>query len=162
MIRSVNHAYLIPSAEIAFVDYSQVSAGSHCLGKTANKHLIVHPDSKSPARHPRLGYFEDGGSDLPALSDQRIIYPDPFSREVFTKLTVLERSAELPLPPTYIFDGIRIDRLIKASVCFAIRLIVSVEIYPSRSDPSGDRQFPNGTSRGSAVVFKLSRPAYVD
>ena len=46
MIRSMNHPYFISNAELAFVDNSEVSAGPQGLGKTANKYLIVHPDSK--------------------------------------------------------------------------------------------------------------------
>jgi hypothetical protein len=139
MIRSVNHSYLISGAEIAFANYSQVGAGSQRLSKTTNKHLIVHPDSKSPARHPRFGHFEHGGSDLPVLSDQRIIHRDPFRREVLAKLAILERPTELLLPPPHVFNRICVDRFIKASMRLAIRLIVSVEIYTSGLDTTVDR-----------------------
>ncbi len=90
MIGAMNHPHLISRAEIAFGDYSQVSTGSKRLGKTADRHLIAHPDSKSPARNARFGYFEDSGSNLPSLSDQRIIHRHPFGREVLAEFTELE------------------------------------------------------------------------
>src|SRR5262245_31429658 len=139
MSRPVNQPDLVSSAESTFADYAQVCAGPQRLGKTANKHLVVHANSKPPARHPRFGHFENRRSDLPALSDQRIIYCQPFRCEVFAKLAVLERSAKLPFPPACVFNGICVNRFINASVRFAIRLFVAVEIYSSRTDASGDR-----------------------
>jgi hypothetical protein len=139
MIRSMNHPYLIASSNITLNEDSQVCSGSQRLGKTTNKHLIVHPDSKSPTRHPWFGYLENNGSDRPALSDKRVVDLDPLRRQVLAKLAVLERSAKLLFPPPRVFDGICIDRLIRASVRLAIRLLVSFEIYTSGSNTTVDR-----------------------
>ena len=99
MIGSLDYPDLISGAYIALDDYSQVRPGAQRLGEAARKHLVVHPNSKPPARYPRLGNLKNSGPDLPTLSDERIVHLDPFGREVFAKLTVCERSADLLFPP---------------------------------------------------------------
>src|SRR2546427_147396 len=162
MIRSVHHADLISSAQITFDYYSQVCPGSQRLGKAARKHLVAHPNSKPPARHPRFGYFKNGGTDFPALADERIVHLDPLRREVFPKSAVLERSADLLFPPSYVFHSVSVDRFIGAAVCLAIRLVVSFQIYASGRNTAGDRRFPDGTFGRAAIVFKRADLADVD
>jgi len=135
MIGSLDYPDLISSAYITLDDYSQVRPGSQRLGEAARKHLIVHPNSKPPARYARLRHLKHSSPDLPPLSDERIVHLDPFGREVFAKLTVCKRSADLLFPPPYVFDGVGVDRFIGSPVCLAIRLVVSVKIPPGlRSD----------------------------
>src|SRR5215813_70942 len=112
MIGSLDYPDLISGAHIALDDYSQVSPRSQRLCEAPRKHLIVHPNAEPPARYARLGNLKKGGSDLPTLSDERIIHLDPLRREVFAKLTVCKRSAELLFPPSYVFDGVGVDRFI--------------------------------------------------
>src|SRR4029077_12329696 len=80
--------------------------------KTAHKPLIVHPNSKPPARDPWFGYFKHGGADRPTLADERVVHRDSFRREIFSKLAVLKGSAELFFPPPHIFHRVRIHRFI--------------------------------------------------
>src|SRR6266851_10461708 len=109
MIRSLDYPDLISGAHIPFDDYSKVSPRSNRYGEAARKQVIVHPNSKPPARYPRLGNLNNSGPDLPTLSDERIVHLDPFRREVFAKLTECKRSAALLFPPPYVFDGVYVD-----------------------------------------------------
>ena len=139
MVRSLNHSDLISGAHISLDDYAQVRPGSQALGEAARKHLIVHPYSKTPARYPRLGNLKNKGPDLPTVSYKRIVHLEAFSREVLSKLPVCERSADLLFPPSYVFDVVCVDRFIGSPVCLAIRLVVSLQIYTSSCDSTGDR-----------------------
>src|SRR5262245_17275307 len=86
---------LISGPHIPLDDDSQEGPGPQRRGEAARKHLIIHPNSKPPARDSRLGDLKNGGPDLPPLSDERIVHLNPFRREVFAKLTVCQRSADL-------------------------------------------------------------------
>lgn len=99
MIGYLDDPDLISGADIALDDYSQVSPGPQRLGEAARKHLVVHPNSKPPAGYPRLGNLKNAGSDLPTLSDERIVHLDALRREVFAKLTICKRSPDLLFPP---------------------------------------------------------------
>src|SRR5262249_35107474 len=85
------------------------------------------------------GNLENKGSDLPTLSDERVVHVNPFRREILAQLAVGERSADLLCPPPCVLDGVGVDHLIGSPVCLAIRLIVSGEIDTSGGDPT-DRQ----------------------
>jgi hypothetical protein len=139
MIGSLDYPDLISGPHPALDDDTEVRPGSQRLGEAARKHLIVHPNSKPPARYPRLGDFQNKGSDLPTLSDERLVHLNPLGGEVFAKLTVGKRSADLLFPPPRVFDGVCVDRFIGSPVCLTIRLVVSGEIYPSGCDPTNDR-----------------------
>jgi hypothetical protein len=78
-------------------------------------------------------------SRLPTLSDKHIVALDAFSRKVLPKLAVCKRSADLLFPPSYVFEGICVDRVIGSPVCLAIRLLVSRKIYTSSCDSTGGR-----------------------
>src|SRR5947209_303066 len=106
---------LVSSAHTPLDDDSQVSARPHRLGEAARKDRIVHPNPKSPARDPRLGNLKNSGPDLPTLSDERIVHLDTFGREVFAKLAVGKRSADLLFPPPCVLDGVGVDRFIGPS-----------------------------------------------
>jgi hypothetical protein len=47
-------------------------------------------------------------------------------------------------------------------VCFSIRLVVSVEIYPSRGDSTSDWGFPYATFGRATVVFEFTYRTDVD
>src|SRR5262249_61235801 len=102
-------------------------------------HLVVHPNSKPPARYSRLGNLENKGSDLPTLSDERVVHVDPFRSEILAQLTVGERSADRLCPPPCCFDGVGVDHLIVRTACLAVRLVVSGEIDASGGDPTDGR-----------------------
>jgi hypothetical protein len=162
VVRSFDDLDLISSADRALNDDAQVCPGSQRFGKSARKQLIVHPNSQPPARNPWFGYFKHGGADRPTLSDERVVHRDSFRREIFPKLAVLKRSAELLFPPTLIFYGVGIHRFIGSSVRFTIGLIVSFKIYASGRNTTGDRQFPNGAFGGPTVIIKLAPPSNID
>jgi hypothetical protein len=162
VIRSFDYPDLISSGDRALNDDSQVRPGSQRFGKSPRKHLIVHSNPKPPARDPWLGYFKDGGTDLPALADERVVHRDSFRREVFAKLAVLKRATELPLPPSRIFDRVCVNRFIRSPVCFTIGLVVSFEIDASGRDTAGNRQFPNRALGRPTVIIKLARPSNID
>src|SRR5262249_35020868 len=106
--------------------------------------------------------LKNSGPDLPTLSDQRIVHFDPFRREVFAKFTVCKRSADLLLPPPYVFGGVCVDCFIGSPVCLAIRLAVSGKIDASGCDPTHDRRFPDSTFGRATVVFELAHGTDVD
>jgi len=160
--RSFDDPDLISSADRALNDDAQVCPGSQGFGKSAHKPLIVHPNSQPPARDPWFGYFKYGGADLPTLANERIVYRDSFRREIFPKLAVLKRSAELFFPPPHVFYGVRIHRLIGPPVRFTIGLIVSFKIDASGRDTAGNRRFPNRAFGRSTVIIKLARPSNID
>src|SRR5262249_17132621 len=83
MIGPLDHPDLIPGPHLALDDDSEVRPGPQRRGEAARKRLIVHPNSKPPARDSRLGNLKDNGSDLPTLSDERLVPLNPFGREVF-------------------------------------------------------------------------------
>src|SRR5258706_9863466 len=97
--RSFDDPDLISSADRALNNDAQVCPGSQRLGETAHKPLIVHSNSKPPARDPRLGYFKHGGAERPKLSDQRLLHRDSFRPQIFPQLTGLQRSGEFLFPP---------------------------------------------------------------
>jgi hypothetical protein len=162
MIRSPDYSNLIPGTYITLNDQSQVCSRSQCLGKTAREELVVHPNTKPPARDPWLGYFKDCGADRPPLADERIVHRDSFRREIFPKLAVLKRSTEFFFPPPRVFYGVRVHHFIGPPVRFAIRLIVAVEIYSTNGYTTVDRRFPNGAFGRPAVIVKLARPSNID
>jgi hypothetical protein len=90
VIGPLDHVDLISGPDITLDDYSEVSPGSQGRSEAARKRLIVHPNTKPPARYSRLGNLKNNGPDLPALSDERIVHLNPFRREVFAKLTAGE------------------------------------------------------------------------
>src|SRR5262245_7085023 len=128
VIRSFDDPDLISSADRALKNDSQVCPRSQRFGKTAHKPLIVHPNSKPPARDPWFGYFKHGGADRPTLADDRVVHRDSFRGEIFPKLGVLKRSAELLFPPSPIFYGIGIHPLIGHPVPFTNVLNVALEV----------------------------------
>src|SRR5262249_15523135 len=132
------------------------------LGEAARKQLIIHPNSKPPAGDSWLRNLNNSGSDLPTLSDERIVRLNPFGREIFAELTVSKRSADLLFPPPCVFDGVRVDRFIGSPMRFSIRLGISIEVYTSSGDPTGDRRFPDGTLGSTTVVFELPNGTDVD
>jgi hypothetical protein len=125
MIGSLDYPNLISGLHITLDDYSEVSPWAQRLGKVARKHLIVHPESKPPARNSWLANLENNGSDLPALSDQRIVHLNPFRREVLAELAVCKRSADLLFPPPCVFNRVGVDHFVRPPVCLAIGLVVS-------------------------------------
>ncbi len=139
MIGSLDYPDPISGPHITLDDYSEVRPRSQRLGEAARKHLVVHPNSKPPARYARLGNLKNNGSDLPTLSDERIVHLNPFRRKILAKLTVCKRSADLLFPPPCVFNGVCVDHFIGSPVCLAIRLVVSGKIYTSGCDPTGDR-----------------------
>src|SRR5262249_3964424 len=139
MIGPLDDPDLISGPHIALDDNSQIRPGPQRLGEAARKPLVVHPDSKPPARDPRLGYLKHRGPDLPPLSDERLVQLNPFRREIFPKLTGCKRSADLLFPPPCGFDGVCVDCFIGPPVCLAIRLVVSGKIDTSGRDPPDDR-----------------------
>src|SRR5216683_8369585 len=136
MIGPLDNSDPILGADIALDDDSQVRPGSKSFAKAARERLVLHPDFKPPARYPRLGDLEHGRSDLPTLSNQRVVHLDSLGGEVFAKLAVCKRSTELPLPPPCVFDRIRVDRFIGSPVRLAICLVVSGEVHASSGDPT--------------------------
>src|SRR5262249_28403416 len=126
MTGSLDHPDLISSPHITLDDDAQVSPGPQRVDEAARKQLIIHPDSKPPARDSRLRNLKHGGSDVPTLSDERIVRLNPFNREIFAELTVCKRSADLLLPPPCVFDGVCVDRFIGSTMRFSVRLGVSV------------------------------------
>ncbi len=161
MMRPLDYPDLITGGDVPLDDDSQVCPGSQCLGKSAWKLRIIHARAEPPARNPWFGYFKDKGSNRPTLADERIVYRDSFSRQVFSELAVLKRAAECFFPPAQIFDGIGVERLVRTAVGFTIRLIVSFEIYPACYDAAGHRRFPNRALGWAAVKFKLSLSPHI-
>src|SRR5689334_6464373 len=157
MIRPFDDSDLISSAEDALSNDAQVCARSQRFGKTAHKPLIIHPNSKPPARNPWFRYFKHGGADRPTLADERVVHPDSFGREIFPKLAVLKGPTELLFPPTHVFYGVGIYRFIGPPMRFTIGLIVSFEIDASGGNAAGHRRFPNGALGRAAIVIKLPR-----
>jgi hypothetical protein len=138
VIRRFHDRDLVSSPHVALDDYPEVSPGSQRLGEAARKHLIVHPNSKPPARYSRLGNLENCRPDLPALSDERIVHVNPFGREIFAQLAIGKRSADFLFPPTCILDGVCVDHFIGSPVRLAIGLVISGKIYTSDGDPTED------------------------
>jgi hypothetical protein len=162
VIRSFDYPDLISSTDRALKNDSQVCPRPQRFGKTAHKPLIVHPNSKPPARDPWFGYFKHGGADRPTLADERVVHRDSFRREIFSKLAVLKGSAELFFPPPHIFHRVRIHRFIGPPVRFTIGLVVSFKIYPSGRDTTGNRRFPNGAFGRPTAIIKLAHAADID
>src|SRR5262249_7104684 len=69
MIGSFHYRDLISSPHVTLGHYSEISPGSQRFREAARKQLIVHPNSKPPARYSRLGNLKNGRPDPPTLSD---------------------------------------------------------------------------------------------
>ena len=126
MIWFINHPNRISGSHISLDDYSQVRPGSLRFGEASRRQLIIRPNPKPPARHPRLGNFKNSGPYLPTLSDKRIVHVDAFSGKVLTELAVCRPSADSLLPPSYVFDGVCVNGLVRSAVRLAVRLLVSI------------------------------------
>ena len=48
----------------------------------------IAPNGEAPSQNVGNGNLENSGSNLPTLSDERIVHLNPFGREVFAKLTI--------------------------------------------------------------------------
>src|SRR5262249_9446557 len=162
VVGSLDDPNRISSSHVALGDDSQVSPRSQRLREVARKHPVVHSNAKPPARYARLGNLKNGRPDLPAFADKRVVHLNPFGREVFAKLTVGQRSANLLCPPACVFDGVGVERLVGPAVRLAIRLVIAGEIDTSGRDPAGDRGFPDRALGGPAVVFEMTHVADVD
>src|SRR5262249_55272989 len=119
MVWSLDHPDLIAGAEFALDDNSQVSPGTHRLGEATRKHVIVHSNPEPPTGYSRLGNLNNSSPDLPTLADQRFVDVDPFSGEVFAKLTECQRPVDLLFPPPSVFDRVGVDCLIGSAVSLA-------------------------------------------
>jgi hypothetical protein len=91
VIRFLDDPNLIPGPDITLDDYSEVSPRSQSVAETAREHLIVHPNAKPSTRYSRLGNLDNNGSDLPTLSDERIVHLNPFCRDILAELTTCGR-----------------------------------------------------------------------
>ena len=159
---SLDDADPVSRADITLDDYSEVRPGSQCLGEAAREHPVVHPHSKPPARYPRLGHLEHSAPDLPTLSDERLVHLDSFRREIFSELTVCERSADVLLPPPRVLDGMCVECFIGSPMGLAIGLVVTGKIDTSGYDATGDGRFPDGTPGRATAVFELAHGTNVD
>jgi hypothetical protein len=139
MIRSFHCPDLISGPHVTLDDYSQVSSGSQRLGEAARKQLIVHPNSKPPARDARLRNLKNCRPDLPALADERTVHVNPFSREVFAELTVGKCPADLLFPPACVFEGVGVERFVGSPVRLAVRLVIPDKVDTSCCDPTDGR-----------------------
>jgi hypothetical protein len=162
MIRSPYYPNFIAGTNITLDDYPKVSSRAQSVGETARKHLIVHPNAKPPTRYSRLRNLDNNGSELPTLSDERIVNLNPFYRQVFAELTVSERSADLLFPPPCVFNRVCVEHFIRPTVCFPICLIVPGKIHTSNGDPPNRRPFPDSTFGRMSVVFELANGTDVD
>ena len=169
MIGSLDYPDLISGAPVALDDDSQVSPGSQRLGEAARKHLVIHPNSKPPARDARLGNLEHRAADPPALSDERIVHLDPFGREVFAELADAQALGRSPAPTTA-----RLRRRRRRPPCRARRALfdppgVSVKVYASRAirPATGDFQIAlfagrplYSNSRAAPTLTERTLPSY--
>ena len=162
MIRSFEHPDLIARTQLTLRDNSQAGPGSQRLAKVAWKQLVIHPNCKPPAGDPRPGNLENRRSDLPTLSDQRVVHLDPFGGEILAKLAVRKRAADLLFPPAKVFDRVSIHGLVGSAVYLAIRLVVAVEIYTSSGDPTDNRRFPDSAPGWATIVLELARLPDID
>src|SRR5262249_48163679 len=87
VIGSLGDADRIAGPHVTFDYDSQVSPGPQRLGEAAREQLIIHPNSKPPARNSRLAHLENRGPNLPTLADERLVRVNPECRKVFAKLT---------------------------------------------------------------------------
>ena len=139
MSGSLDYPDLISGPNVTLDHDSEVRPGSQRVSEAARKRLIVHPDSKPPARDARLGNLKNRRPDLPTLSHERIVHVNPCCREIFAKLTVGKRPANLLFPPACVLDGVGVERFIGPPVRLAIRLVISGKIDTSRCDPTDGR-----------------------
>jgi hypothetical protein len=139
VIRSLDHADLVSGCQITLDKDAQVSPGAQRLGEAARKHLVIHPDAKAPAWDARLGNLENGGPNLPALADERLVRVNSLRCEVFAKLTGLKEAPDFLFPPMHVFDSVGVDRLVGTTMGLAIRLVVTGKIDTSGGDPPEDR-----------------------
>jgi hypothetical protein len=139
MTGSFDYLDLVSGPHVTLDDYAEVGPGSQRLRETAWKRLVVHPNSKPPARYARLGNLKDYRPNLPTLADERMIHVDSLGREVFAKLTVGKHPPDLLLPPVRILDGVGVKRFIRSPVRLAIRLVVSGKIDTSGGNSTDNR-----------------------
>src|SRR6266403_785499 len=162
VVRLLDDRNLVSRAHLALDDDAQVASGPHCLAEPAWKRLVVHPHSKPPAGDPRLGNLEDCSPDLPVLSTQGVVDLDPFRSEVLAELSVRERTADLPFPPAFVLDRIRVNRLVESAMCLAIRLAVAFQVDAASRDPPGHRRFPDRALGGMTAILEPAYPTDVD
>jgi hypothetical protein len=105
----------------------------------ARKHFIVHPNSKPPAWDSWLRNLKNSGADSPTLADEGIVHVNPLGGEILAKLAVSKRSADLLLPPLCVFDGIRVDHFVGATMCLAVCLVIARKVHTSDCDPTDGR-----------------------
>src|SRR5262249_35607714 len=160
VIGALDDPDVVAGAHVTLGDEAQIRPGSQRFGEAARKQRIVHPNAEPPARDSWLGNLDNCGSDLPTLTDDRVVHLDPFCREVFAKLAISERSTDLMLPPPRVFDRECVDHLVGSPVRISIRLLVSLEVDAANGDPAGGRRFPDAAPGRTTLV--LERPSSAD
>src|SRR5262249_12501465 len=116
MSRPLDYPDLITRLYAPLDDQSEVRPWSQCLGELARERLIVHPNSKPPARDSWFGPLKNSGANLPALTDERAVHLNLFGGEILAKLAVSKRSADLLLPPSCIFQSVRVDHFVGSAM----------------------------------------------
>src|SRR5262245_11143459 len=132
VVRTFNHANLVPRAEEALDKDSQIRSGTQRLREAPDEAFVVHPDAEPPARHARLRDLEDAGPDLPALADEGLVHVDPFGRQVLAELPILERSAHFPTTA-------RLRRHMRRRPCRDPRALPDLPGRRPRDSPLGQR-----------------------
>jgi hypothetical protein len=128
-------------------DDSQVRAQSSAEEKAFGELSVVHAQAKLDARNPRLCHFQHRGSDLPPLTNYGSAKVESISRQVFTEPTGLHHQALGRVPVGVVLTGVRVNRLVRATVRTAVRLIVTNHVHAVDADGSpADRRFPNRSS----------------
>src|SRR2546430_10929599 len=105
------------------------------LARRSSAVVVFVVMTKAPARQDSAtsGFSRSRGAALGPLKQI------PFCREIFAKLTVGKRSADLLFPPARVFDGVGVERFIGSPVRLAIRLVISGKIYTSGCNPTDGR-----------------------
>ena len=97
---------LVPRADIALLNESQVSTRGRCPCEPLRESGISHRDAELEARDARRGHLEDSGPNAPTLADDGVGDVQVSDREVLAQCARGKGSSELTSPPVEVGEGI--------------------------------------------------------
>jgi hypothetical protein len=157
---------LVTGAHFAFVDDTEVEAGTAAGGEQGRHARLVRPNADAIAGNAGLRNFEERAADPKPVADAHRIVCESFDGEVLAELSAGARVAEarplqLFLPITIRLDLVNEDGSMFTPVAGQIALPVSFEIQTADAAAARHWILPDPGAHGAPFPFDLAWQADV-
>ncbi len=150
VVGSGENSNRIGTSKCPLSDDPQVSSRPLRFGESRGKTRILNLYAELIARNPGLGNFEFDRTNYPPFADHRPCNVYSLNREILAEIARPKGSMLLFRKPFVVFNGVRIDRFVRAAVIFAISLIIALDVHSSDSHASIDRFLVNPSGNRSS------------